>query len=47
MYKIMYKYKNQKPEEIDSADTYKDAKYLLHEYQMAYGSGSSLWIKRG
>ena len=37
-YKIMGKYKNQPKEEIDRADSLREANYLLGEYQIAYGN---------
>ena len=46
MYKIMFEYPGQEPEEIDEADTQEDADYLLGEYRLAYGPGSKLWIKK-
>ncbi len=46
MYKIMGKYQNAPMEEIDEADSYREAKTLLREYQMAFGEGWSLWLKR-
>lgn len=44
MYKIMGKYQGREAEEIDSANTMKDAQYLLQEYLMAFGPGWRLWI---
>ena len=45
MYKIMAKFKSG-VEEIDTAETEKEAEYLLGEYQMAFGLSSlSIWIE--
>ncbi len=33
-------------EEVDTAETMPDARYLLAEYRLAFGAGWSLWIKR-
>lgn len=44
-FKIMGKAKGIPTEEIDSAETRESAKYLLQEYQMAFGMGWMLWIK--
>jgi hypothetical protein len=33
-------------EEIDSAETLKDARYLAGEYRLAFGVGWTIWIKR-
>lgn len=46
MFKIMGKLPGLETEEIDSADTMKEARYLLKEYRMAFGPEWSLWIKR-
>ena len=46
MYKIMYQYKDQEPEEVDEFDTKKEAMSMLSEYRMAYPAGSKLWIKK-
>ena len=35
-YRIMYKYENEYPEEIDTAEDIKEANYLVNEYQIAY-----------
>ena len=35
-----------KKETIDTAETYKEAKYLLNEYRIAFGSGWKLWISQ-
>lgn len=43
-YKIMGRYNGQ-TEEVDEAETRKDAQYLLSEYKLAFGAGWSLWIK--
>lgn len=35
------------PEEIDSADTYRECKFLLTEYRLAYkGTGARVWYSR-
>ena len=47
MYKIMGRYGNGRAEEVDSADTRKEAEYLLAEYRLAYGAGWRLWIVKG
>lgn len=41
---IKGKYKNFETEEIDTAETKKEAEYLLKEYKMAYGTDYSLYI---
>jgi len=46
MYKIMYQFKDQEPEEVDEFDTKKEALLMLREYQIAYPAGSKLWIKK-
>ena len=45
-YKIMGKYRNHPKEEIDTADSLREAKYLLGEYQIAYGNDWNLSIKK-
>lgn len=45
MFKIMGKY-NGRTEEIDSFETQAEAEKMLSEYQMAYGHGWQLWIKK-
>ena len=50
MFKIMGKYKNLEPEEIDEFKTKKEADLMLIEYIMAYGgsqAGWKLWVKKG
>ncbi|KKL85647.1 hypothetical protein LCGC14_1952620 [marine sediment metagenome] len=42
-YKVMGRY-NGDTEELDSADSEQEAKYLLNEYRMAFGAGWILWI---
>jgi hypothetical protein len=37
MYKIIGEYKDNEPEELDTADDYRDALYLKGEYQMSFG----------
>jgi hypothetical protein len=32
-------------EEVDTADTLREAKRLLSEYRMAFGAGWSLWTE--
>lgn len=44
-YKIMGRYKNRPVEEIDTAETHKEAQYLLGEYVMAFGSDWQIWIE--
>ena len=44
---INYQYANQDKETIDSATNYKDAKYLLNEYLLAYrGVNCKIWISQ-
>jgi hypothetical protein len=44
MYYINGSYNNEK-ETIDETETFKDAKYLLNEYRLAYqGTGFNVWI---
>ena len=47
-YRIMYKYENEEPEEIDTAEDTKEAIYLLNEYRLAYRGmrGVSLWKEK-
>ena len=33
-------------EEIDQADTERDARYLVHEYRMAFGSDWNIWYTK-
>lgn len=33
-------------EEVDTAETMSDARYMVREYRLAFGSGWVLWIKR-
>jgi len=44
MFKIIGKYKNNKPEEIDEAETLKEANYLVGEYRLAFGFEWSIWV---
>ena len=44
MYKIMGKH-NDCTEEIDTADEWAEAIYLVDEYTMAYGSDWEIWIE--
>ena len=44
MYKIMGKH-NDCTEEIDTADEWSEAIYLVDEYTMAYGSDWEIWIE--
>jgi len=44
MFKIMGRYMG-RTEEIDSAETKKDAEYLLREYKLAFGRAWKLWIE--
>ena len=46
MYYIYYKYRNMAWEEIDSADSRDEAKFLLSEYRMAYGLNCRLEIRK-
>lgn len=39
MYKIWAKYRDQDWEEVDEADNFEDAQYLIGEYRMAFGPG--------
>ena len=43
---IWGRYKKNKPEIIDTAETMKDAAYLVGEYRMAYGSSWLVWHGR-
>lgn len=43
-YRIMGKYRG-RTEELDSTDSKANAKYMVHEYQLAFGAGWSVWIK--
>jgi hypothetical protein len=45
MYKIIGEYKDNEPEEIDTADDYRDALYLKGEYQMAFGPEWVIYIE--
>lgn len=45
-YKIMGRCGGGETEEIDSADSEQEAKYLLNEYRMAFGAGWFLWVKQ-
>ena len=47
MFVIMGKLKGSEAEELDTADTKKEALYLQGEYIMAFGSGWRIWIKKG
>lgn len=44
MFKIMGKYKGA-TEELDTADTMKEAEYLRAEYAMAYKGIYTIWIE--
>jgi len=46
-FKIIGKYKSLPVEEIDKAETRKEANYLLQEYRLAFGKDWQLHIKRG
>lgn len=46
MYKIMAR-SRYGTEQIDEADTLKEARYLVREYRLALGSGFSIYIKKG
>jgi hypothetical protein len=41
--KIWGKYQNHAKEELDTAKDVKDAKYLVGEYRLAFGSGWTIW----
>lgn len=45
-YKIMGRHCGE-TEEIDSADTMREAQYLANEYRIAFGAGWQIFIKRG
>jgi hypothetical protein len=45
-FKIMAKYRGNAPEEVDTASTRQEAKYLLKEYELAYGV-KSMGSRRG
>ncbi len=45
MYKIMGKSKQGK-EELDTAETRKEAQRLVGEYIMAFGAGWTIWFTR-
>ena len=44
MFKIMGRYGYGRAEEIDSAETRKEAEAMLREYRIAFGAGWQLWI---
>ena len=44
MYKIMGKY-NDCTEEIDTADEWSEAIYMVDEYRMAFGSDWEIWVE--
>lgn len=46
MYKIMA-VSRYGTEQVDEAQTIKEARYLVREYRLAYGSGFSIYIKKG
>jgi hypothetical protein len=46
MYLIMGQYEGRDAEEIDEFDTRKEALQMLAEYQLAYGSGWRLWVRK-
>jgi hypothetical protein len=43
-YRIMGTYRG-RTEEIDSATSEKDARYLLAEYRLAFGSAWKVWVE--
>lgn len=43
LYKIMGEYRR-KTEELDEADTKKEADYLAREYRIAYGEDWRIWV---
>lgn len=46
MYKIMA-VSSYGTEQIDEADTLKEARYLVGQYRSAFGSGFRIYIKKG
>lgn len=46
MYKIMA-VSRYGTEQVDEADTLKEARYLVGEYRLSFGSGFSIYIKKG
>lgn len=34
-------------EQVDEANTIKEARFLVREYRLAFGSGFSIYIKKG
>ena len=46
MYEIRGKYPGEPWETIDTADSVEEARFLVHEYQMAYGPEWSLCYRR-
>jgi hypothetical protein len=46
MYLILGRYHGQSEEEIDSADTLDDARYLAREYRLAFGQGWTIRVRR-
>ena len=43
-YRIMGSYRG-RAEEVDTADSEKEANRLLGEYRMAFGAGWTLWVE--
>ncbi len=43
---IWGKYLTHRPEVLDTADTLKDAAYLMREYQLAFGRDWRVWVGR-
>lgn len=46
MYKIMGRYRDNEPEEIDEFDDRSVAEAMLDEYSTAFGQGWELWVRR-
>ena len=42
----MGKYKDNESEVLDIAKSIREAKYLVHEYLVAFGSGWVIWVKK-
>jgi hypothetical protein len=47
--KLWAAYQGRDPEEIETVDTWREARTLVREYRMAYGQGWAVWAgsKRG
>jgi len=46
-YSILASYKGNEPEEVDSAEDEKEARYLENEYAIAFGPNFKIWIENG